>query len=392
MKKAPEPTSLALPIPSDVGAVAVDVNIYKWHGMRVRSTPLAELPRVQELGVKWLVPEFWNRELQRHMTEHMERAPRLKRDLEDAAAWATDAQVASAGQLAQALAETRVQGAQRLLAEHFGPGKPVHLRTAWDSGPQVLEDYFAHRDPFEAQGPKRKEFPDAFALATLAAWAQKNDSRVLVVTRDEGCLRACAASEYLLGVNSLTEALAALRTADAGRKQVIETFEELLSRELRQENSELRRELDTQVARALNDVEVDISYAEDSGHDCEHEVTDVSIEQIKPIEYTDGHMELRVYTATMGELSFTCGLDLQVQARARFARVIGGNRNLRFSQAPEERARGTVSVQAIVTLQASGALSAQTLPTAKVRRVELEVTDTDIDFGFVESWVPTYEE
>jgi hypothetical protein len=236
------------------------------------------------------------------------------------------------------------------------------------------------------------EFPDAFALATLEVWAKKNDCKVLVVTRDEGCIRACGASEHLVNAGSLTDGLAALRTADAGRKKVIEAFEQLLSTELRMENSELRRQLDKHLEDALDDMDLDINFVEDSGENCEHELTEVRVEQVKPVEYSDGTLELRVFTATKGELSFTCDLQMRVEARAKFAKVFRGNRSPYLSGAPEEHGRGTVDVEAIVTLQPAGTLSAKTLPHAKVRLVELQVTSSDIDFGYIDAYAPMYEE
>ena len=58
-KVTSEPAHLQLSSPEDVGAIAVDTNVYKEYGFRVRSQPLVELAQVKELGIKWLLPEFW---------------------------------------------------------------------------------------------------------------------------------------------------------------------------------------------------------------------------------------------------------------------------------------------------------------------------------------------
>lgn len=393
-KAASEPAHLPLSSPGDVGAIAVDTNVYKEYGFRVRSQPLVELSRVKELGIKWLVPEFWEQELQRHMVENAEKVSSLRRDLAKAREWADKSQLEAAEKLSQALAtETGTSVAARLLKEHFGSRKPERLQTAWSAGPAVLGDYFANRDPFEPAGAKKSEFPDAFALATLAAWAKKNNTKVLVVTKDAGCLRACAASSVLVGSNSLTDSLGALRRADEGRKAVIEEYERLLARELRNEVSELRRGIDAVIEQRLPDLELEIKYEEAAGLDCDHELTDVRLERINPVGFADGSLELRVFTATVGELSFVCEFQVSVEAQARFARVYRGSRtSSHFYSAPEETADGTVTLEAIVTLQPAGALSAQTLPHANIRRVELQVLDSEIDFGTVEAWEPGYEE
>jgi hypothetical protein len=393
-KVTSESAHLPLSSPEDVGAIAVDTNVYKEYGFRVRSQPLVELGQVKELGIKWLVPEFWERELQRHMADNADKVTTLRRDLGKAREWADKSQLEQADRLASALTDTSGKSvASRLLEEHYGGSKPVRLPTSWDAGPQILADYFESREPFEPSGAKKSEFPDAFALATLAAWAKKNSTKVLVVTKDLGCLRACAASNVLVGSDSLTAALAALRRADEGRKAVIEEYERLLARELRSEVSELRRGIDAIIEKRVPDLELEIEFQEDGGRDCDHEVTDIRVERIDPVGYADGSLELRVFTATVGELSFVCQFQVRIEAKARFARVFRGSRtSSQLYNAPEEAADGTVDLEAIVTLQPAGALSAQTLPHANVRRVELEVRDTNIDFGPIEAWEPGYDE
>lgn len=393
-KVTSEPAHLQLSSPEDVGAIAVDTNVYKEYGFRVRSQPLVELAQVKELGIKWLVPEFWELELQRHLAENTEKVSTLRRDLAKVRDWADKSQLEHAERLSQALAlESSAAVAARLLNEHFSSGKPERLKTAWSAGPEVLENYFSSRAPFEPSGSKKSEFPDAFALTTLAAWARKNNTKVLVVTRDAGCLRACAASDLLVGSDSLTEALGALRRADEGRKAVIEQYEQLLSRELRNEVSELRRSIDAVIEKRLPELELEIEFQEDRGLDCDHEVTDVKVERIDPVGYADGSLELRVFTATVGELSFACEFQVRVEAKARFARVYRGSRtSSHLYNAPEETAEGTVALETIITLQPAGALSAQTLPQANVRRVELDVREAHIDFGSVDAWELGYEE
>jgi len=256
-----------------------------------------------------------------------------------------------------------------------------------------MNAYFASQDPFEPSGPKKSEFPDAFALVTLEEWALKNDKKVLVVTRDAGCLRACAASDVLVGAASLTEALGALRKADASRKAVIEEYEHLLARELRSEVSELRKGIDAAIESRLPDMELEIEFDEASGRDCDHELADIRVDRIDPIESRSGRPQIRVFTATVGELSFVCELRVHVEAQARFARIFSGSRSsTQLDNAPEELADGTVDIEAIITLQPAGALSARTLPHANIRRIELQVHDVNIDFGTIEAWEPGYEE
>lgn len=391
----PQPAHLPLSSPEDVGAIAVDTNVYKEYGFRVRSQPLAELGKLDEIGIRWLIPEFWERELERHIADNLDKVSSLRRDLEKAREWADNAQLEHAEKLVSALgSESGRTIGRRLLTEHFASaGQLQRLPTAWSAGPDVLGAYFGSRDPFEPSGAKKSEFPDAFALATLAAWARNNDTKVLVVTRDAGCLRACAASDVLVGVNSLTSALETLRKADQRRKTVIEELEHVLARELRSEVSELRKGIDAVIESLVPDLDLEIEFQEESGADCDHELVGVRVERIVPIGSHASKLELRVFTATVGGLTFVSNFRVYVEANARFARVFQGSRSSSYlHEAPEETADGTLDVEVIVTLQPTGALSARTLPHATVRNVELRELETDIDFGTVAAWEPGYEE
>ena len=389
----PSPEHLPLSSPGDFGAIAVDTNIYREYGFRIRSQPLLQLPLVHALGTKWLVPEVWERELFRHMAESSERVTSLRRDLGKVREWGTAADAELAERLVAAWAnESAETVTQRLLHEHFQAGQPLRLPTAWSAGPKVLEDYFASKAPFEASGVKKSEFPDAFALVTLEEWARKNGTKVLVVSKDQGCLRACEASELLWGYPSLTEALGTLRKADAGRRAVMEEYEQLLAEELANEATELRRGIDAVISDRIPDMELEIDFREGSGQDCDHVLSYLSVDSVEPLKTATGKPVVRVFTASTGELNFACELEVRVDAEARFARAHPRGRSSFVEEAPPENATGSIEVEAIVTLHPSGALSARTLPHATVRRVELKVRGVDIDFGVVDAWEPTYEE
>lgn len=389
----PQPTHLPLSSPDDVGAIAVDTNVYREYGFRIRSQPLAALGQVDDIGVQWLVPEFWERELERHIAENSDKVSTLRRDLEKAREWADKSNLELIDKLISVFAnESGKSVGKRLLAEHFGTGKPVLLSTVWSAGPEVLSAYFDSRDPFEPSGAKKSEFPDAFALATLAAWARKNDTKVLVVTKDAGCLRACSAIDVLVGFASLPEALGTLRKADERRKAVIDDLERLLAQELRNEVSGLRKGIDAVIEHLVPDLELDVQFDEASGADCDHEVSYVRVDRIVP-RGMHSKLHLRVFNAAVGSLTFACEFQVDVEVHAKFAKMYRGARSSRHLQdAPEETADGTVDIEVIVTLQPTGALSALTLPHASVRNVELREIEADIDFGTVVAWEPGYEE
>lgn len=78
----------------------------------------------------------------------------------------------------------------------------------------LLGRYFSVEPPFEKKDDKKAEFPDAIALMTLEAWAKKEKTKALFVTRDKGCHAFCEQSEWLVSIDNLGEALALIQQRD----------------------------------------------------------------------------------------------------------------------------------------------------------------------------------
>jgi hypothetical protein len=78
----------------------------------------------------------------------------------------------------------------------------------------LLSRYFNVQAPFEASGEKKSEFPDAIALLSLEAWATKQATTVLLVTKDKGCKRFCDESSRLVALDDLTDALKLVQERD----------------------------------------------------------------------------------------------------------------------------------------------------------------------------------
>src|SRR6202011_164673 len=71
------------------------------------------------------------------------------------------------------------------------------------TGP-IFDAYFAQKPPF-GTGEKRKEFPDAFALAALEACCEENVEEFHVITTDGTVWVACDASDDLYPLEKLAD-------------------------------------------------------------------------------------------------------------------------------------------------------------------------------------------
>lgn len=75
----------------------------------------------------------------------------------------------------------------------------------------LVDSYFQSKPPFAARAEKKSEFPDAIALKSLEAVADKESCMMLVVSNDSGWSEYCALSPSLICVNELGNALSLLQ-------------------------------------------------------------------------------------------------------------------------------------------------------------------------------------
>lgn len=100
-----------------------------------------------------------------------------------------------------------------------------------DSLPKIMKLYFTKAPPFNEQGDKKAEFPDATALLALEQYAlEHRPTKVVVATKDFGCLEYCKGSEHLIGISTPQLALELLGGA-AERIRLAELGEQLSKNE-----------------------------------------------------------------------------------------------------------------------------------------------------------------
>lgn len=72
---------------------------------------------------------------------------------------------------------------------------------------KLMEMYFKTEAPFELKKDKKNEFPDAIALLSLESWAEKNDVKIIAVTKDKGWENYSKNSHRITVIPDLAEAL-----------------------------------------------------------------------------------------------------------------------------------------------------------------------------------------
>jgi hypothetical protein len=124
---------------------------------------------------------------------------------------------------------------------------------------EVMNWYDQQRAPF-GEGKKRKEFPDALALAVLLTYARKNRVSVAVVSKDKDFERACGFYSELLyfpSLPALTESLLSEDKRVSEVKDLIESNLELIIEKITEDFPLLGFHHDEDYEADIEDVEVD---------------------------------------------------------------------------------------------------------------------------------------
>ena len=145
----------------------------------------------------------------------------------------------------------------------------------------VFEAYFRRDPPFDK--PDSKEFPDAFVVATLDNWCEKNHQKMYVITKDKPMLRAVAQTKALLPLPTLEDYLALLVDDPKVIKKVERIFDSSAWDTVDESIRERLGHLGTPYTGDLHDGEV-----------IHHEAGDGSVELIefKVISASDAEIEV----------------------------------------------------------------------------------------------------
>lgn len=128
------------------------------------------------------------------------------------------------GELPRSVASKQVKDfVTRCGAEIVDAKKSVDLAV-------LMNRYFNAQSPFETAGAKKSEFPDAIALLSLEAWATKQETTVLLVTKDKGCKRFCDESARLVAVDDLTDAMGLVQERDQHCISLCQVLEDAIAR------------------------------------------------------------------------------------------------------------------------------------------------------------------
>lgn len=212
-------------------ALAVDTCIFEQHGHRLESGQLKHLEQFKSTPGTVVIPDVVKREVLAHMVNA---AVQAKSTLKTALSAARDHWPSSTitntslTDLLGSVSEAEEVSSKRLDSFLERCAATVVKAEGHVSIAEVVERYFQTAPPFEKSGSKKHEFPDAIALLALENWAAEHEKYVLLVSRDKGWQMVADASDRLLCVIELDDALEMFQTRDSTRTKMVEHVASLL--------------------------------------------------------------------------------------------------------------------------------------------------------------------
>jgi hypothetical protein len=195
---------VALSIPT---AVFLDTSVLNGQGYNFSSTALSTfVPACQARGLTLLLPDATEREIKRHLEERGEEAASF---LDKARRIAPFLEGWKGLPPTNVPKHERYQVAMARWSSFLAQFPVVRLDYDGIDVAQVMRWYETSTPPFD-KGKKRKEFPDAFAIASLALYAQRSSCYIAVVSQDLDFKAACdrfPSLMYFQSLPTLTELL-----------------------------------------------------------------------------------------------------------------------------------------------------------------------------------------
>jgi hypothetical protein len=171
----------------------------------------------------------------------------------------------------------------------------------------LVSRYFDRQPPFAQKEAAKHEFPDALALLTLEAWAENEDTKILVVSKDGDWTAFCEESEWLVATDDIGVALSAFQ------REVAQYTCQLLTQKLFGGDP---MGLEEAVSRALEDQSWKIDFVVDADSEFffeENSISpDITFEEIRvfadgaalePVEYGDDFLVARVTAVVEAEIT-----------------------------------------------------------------------------------------
>ena len=238
---------------------------------------------------------------------------------------------------------------------------------------QLVQSYFTSSPPFEKDGKKKAEFPDAIALLSLENWADQNDKKILAITNDNDWHRYAESSRRIDADKDLASALAKFQEHTEEAEQFIATL-------IQDTDDTIGLEFYQQVSSSL-ETEIDRLniYAEaSSSYIFEEEYPYISL-----VEYSLQEDNIQVIQTARDFIVVRIGVQVEAKAHCDFSFSVKDGIDKDYVSIGSSSVETEVDFEASLLITIAGDISGNT---NEIALDEIELVDAIdwVDFGEIE--------
>ncbi|MEH2012407.1 PIN domain-containing protein [Nostoc sp.] len=360
-------------------AITLDTSIFDAQGLRLESGLLKQLEQFRHSSTRLILSEVVKEEVLSHLIEKARDAQKeIEKSLKQAKEhWQVDDKEIE-------VIKKTIFGqheAQEIASKRFSQFVEVTSLEIVEAQDYVMvgdliQKYFQAKPPFSETGKKKSEFPDAIALMSLETWANKNKTKIIVVTSDNDWKNFCKGSERLIAIDDFAGALVLCQLPDA-----VDICRNLSERYEKGELEDVKEAISNALEYRISDIDI---YPEaNSAYVYEHESTEITFNEFefklleppnlifRPVKFDDE--SLVVESKLSVDVNVECSFSFSVYDSIDRDDVPMGN----SSASIQTNLDVDILVSFIGDLDKVGA-------EFEVEDVEIEITVPDVDFGMIE--------
>ena len=205
-------------------AITLDSNIFiAADGIYLEGGMLAQLSQFQEGNIKFVLSDIVMREVRRRLvlqTDKIREGFQSSIKKTRRHALVSDVQMSVLEGIGAQVLDPKDAAQGRL--DGFLAATGCEIIDSNDADvKELLRRYFETCPPFEDSEKKKTEFPDAFALLSLEAWAKKNEAKILAISNDRGWSAFAEQSEWIDVEPELAPALEKMQQYGVVARQIV---------------------------------------------------------------------------------------------------------------------------------------------------------------------------
>ena len=244
----------------DIAIISVDTTVFSKSANNLERGLLTHLAQFRYSEVDFILSDIVVRELTSHIKEDIDKSDnsfkssinslRKNRNIDESLIQSTiDTLLGS-----ETSADMACERVKKFLQT---TGAIVIKANDFVSMDGLVNDYFDTNPPFENIKKKKYEFPDAIALHSLEEYAKKSGKMMIVVSEDNGWIKYCRSSEWLVCEKNLSVAMSHFNQLPSVAESALAKNEESLT-------SHIDKELSSHVSYMYVSLLIDSDYVVDS--------------------------------------------------------------------------------------------------------------------------------